>query len=149
MKNLCKFSFIAIVIFGLNGCGEEEKEVKKDGFKSSFSKKNMPKKFSINIENIKGSNITYWLENSSKIEIFSRVLEEQEKEAVECIQYSDEETLATYDCTISSSKSSKNKTESIILMKELKYNFYASFGNKADNKKFDLGEIFLPKKKEE
>lgn len=143
MEKLLKLSLCSILLMGIVGCGEEE-EVVTEQIKSTFTYKDMPQKFSLEIENVKGSNAKYWLEDSSKIQVFSQILVEQDKQVMNCTQYSDDETLSTYDCSISSTKNSEDKQESIVIKKGLKYNFYLLGNNEADNMKTELGEIYLP-----
>ena len=147
MKKLCKFTFISIIVLGLNGCGEKEEDNYVKVSSTSFNYGKMPKKFTLIVENIKKDYFKFFLESPTKEIIISREVSKETTDILVCKEYSNEDTLVTYDCIITSSKDGiEPKKESIIIEKGLKYNFYTN--DKEDNtgaSHISGGEIFIPK----
>jgi hypothetical protein len=162
MKKLSIVGLFVLIILGLHGCGSSE-EYNAQPYEI-MSMTQIPKEFSVEVENYSTKNFEYWLESPSKEVLFLRKVKngkgKANTEKIFCTEYSNEETLVAYECDVTfSDKKREKESESIVLEKGLRYMFRFS-GNAPTEYtegegysnyhaiKEDAIEVYIPRDKE-
>ena len=140
---IMKKILLLVSLLVLNACsgfeGEDGNYVSQKVSKIVFNYKEMPKSFSLEVENFNGDYLQYGLLNSHKEVIFQREVSKGDKETMICQTYSNEITFVAYDCIINS-RFNGNRSQNLIIKKSIIYTLY-SIGE--DRDKANFGEIFI------
>ena len=123
MKKLLLGVGLVAGLISLNGCGGDD-DYGQTPYYTIYDGTQIPKKFSLNVQNVSTKNLKYWLEDKEHKKIFERKVNKKDTEKIFCTEYSNEELFIAYDCIVAFNDKNKEQEKlNIILKKNIQYSF--------------------------